>query len=139
MSNSDSIITDKGFNIVQPVDSNCKDETDNLGAATAGGVFNGIAGLIGLGGFWDPIKQSNLTSATNDLVNQQTKVKSLIGKEKQAIQKLEDDYIKDQLKQIEAIEKFHKELEDDKIQINTLLIQIVCGILLIIIIYLIFL
>ena len=160
MSNSDSIITDKGFNIVQPdgkcitkdgtttitSQSDCKgtwnqcgDSNDNLGAATTGGVFNGIAGLIGLGGFWDPIKQSNLTSATNDLVNQQTKVKSLIGKEKQAIQKLEDDYIKDQLKQIQAIEKFHKELEDDKIQINTLLIQIVCGILLIIIIYLIFL
>jgi hypothetical protein len=131
--------SDKGPNIVQPVDSSCKDETDNLGMATAGGVFNGIAGLIGLGGFWDPIKQSNLTSATNDLTNQQTKVRNVITQDQQAIKKLENNYIQDQFKQIEAIEKFHQELEDDKIQIDTLLIQIICGILLIIIIYLIFL
>ena len=153
--------SDKGvFNIVQP-DGKCitKDGTttitsqsdcegtwnqcdgsnDNLGMATAGGVFNGIAGLLGMGGFWDPIKQSNLTSATNDLTNQQTKVRNVITQDQQAIKKLEDDYIQDQFKQIQAIEKFHQELEDDKIQINTLLIQIICGILLIIIIYLIFL
>ena len=117
----------------------CDDSNDNIGAATTGGVFNGIAGLVGLGGFWDPIKQNNLTSATNDLVNQKTKVKNIIDQEQQAIKKLEDDYIKDQMKQITAIEKFHQELEDDKIQINTLLIQIISGILLIIIIYLIFL
>ena len=35
--------------------------------ATAGGVFNGIAGLVGLGGFWDPIKQSNLNNANKCL------------------------------------------------------------------------
>jgi len=154
------ISSDKGLNIVQP-DGKCitKDGTttitsqsdcegtwnqcggsnDNLGMATAGGIFNGIAGLIGMGGFWDPIKQSNLTSATNDLTNQQTKVRDVITQDQKAIKKLEDDYIKDQFKQIQAIEKFHQELEDDKIQINTLLIQIICGILLIIIIYLIFL
>lgn len=157
------ISSDKGFNIVQP-DGKCitKDGTttitsqadckgtgsswnqcdgsnDNLGVATAGGVFNGIAGLLGLGGFWDPIKQNNLTSATNDLVNQRTKVQNVITQDQKAIKKLEDDYIKDQFKQIEAIEKFHQELEDDKIQIDTLLIQIICGILLIIIIYLILL
>lgn len=156
------ISSDKGFNIIQPDGkcitkdgtttitsqsdcgngsswNQCKDETDNLGTATAGGIFNGIAGLIGLGGFWDPVKQSNLSSATNDLTNQQTKVQNIITEDKKAIKKLEDDFIKDQFKQIQAIEKFHQELEDDKIQIDTLLIQIICGILLIIIIYLIFL
>ncbi len=117
--------SDKGFNIIQPVDSSCKDETDNLGTATAGGIFNGIAGLIGMGGFWDPIKQNNLTSATNDLTNQQTKVRDVITQDQKAIKKLEDDYIKDQFKQIQSIEKFHQELEDDKIQIDTLLIQII--------------
>jgi len=157
---STSIITSDGVNWINP-DGKCitKDGTttitsqsdcegtwnqcggsnDNLGMATAGGVFNGIAGLIGAGGFWDPIKQSNLSSATNDLLNQKTKVKNIVDTETDAIKKLEDDFIKDQFKQIEAIEKFHQELEDDKIQIDTLLIQIICGILLIIIIYLIFL
>ena len=36
---STSIINSDGVNWIKPVDNNCKDENDNLGLATLGGVF----------------------------------------------------------------------------------------------------
>ena len=104
--------------------------------AAIGGLANGITGLIGLGSFWDPVDDSGLTNVSNDLTSTSEKFQAKLKEDKDTLTKIEKQFWNSQLQYITASNKFHQELENDSIQQNKLLIQIIIGILLIIIIYL---
>jgi len=106
------------------------------GIASFEGVLNGLGGLVGLGGFWDPADNTGLTNVSNEYAKQQSAITQKLDNMKGAIKKVEQEYWQNEIDAIVASNQFHQELEDDKIQKNTLLIQIIIVILLIIIIYL---
>lgn len=110
--------------------------TKTPGIASFEGVLNGLGGLVGLSGFWNPADDTGLTNVSNEYTKQQSAITSKLNNMKSAIKKVEQEYWQNEIDAIVASNKFHQELEDDKIQKNTLLIQIIIGILLIIIIYL---
>ena len=110
--------------------------TKTPGIASFEGVLNGLGGLVGLSGFWNPADDTGLTNVGNEYTKQQSAITSKLNNMKSAIKKVEQEYWQNEIDAIVASNKFHQELEDDKIQKNTLLIQIIIGILLIIIIYL---
>lgn len=114
----------------------CDSITKTPGVAAFEGFSNGVGGLIGLGGFWNPVDDTGLTSVSNQYADQQKKINDKLTNMKDAIRNVEKEYWQGEIDAIVASNKFHQELEDDKIQKNTLLIQIIIGILLIIIIYL---
>ena len=117
----------------------CDTNEQSPGIALLNGVANGLGGLIGVSGFWNPVDDSGLTDASNDFSNQKSKIQAKLDNMQSNIKKVEQEYWNAQMDYITASNKFHQELEDDKIQENTLLIQIIIAILLIIIIYLVFL
>lgn len=117
--------------------SKCDGVTKAPGIASFEGVLNGLGGLVGLSGFWNPVDDTGLTNVSNEYAKQQSAITNKLNNMKEgAIKKVEQEYWQDEIDAIVASNKFHQELEDDKIQKNTLLIQIIIGILLIIIIYL---
>ena len=103
------------------------------------GVMNGFLGLFGAGGFWQATDDSSVTQATSDLNNLQAAWKKRATSENAIIEKLVQNF-DDEVSQLSSIAtKFNEEVLSEDIQKNTLLIQILAGLTLIIIIYLIIL
>lgn len=111
---------------------------DNTGEIIRG-VANGLFGMVYPDAFGDPLTQSkkDLKQMTNDVNDTENVWKGKIDEWKDKIKDEQNEYYQDQLDFIQRTAKLNKEIEDDKISENTLLIQIIIGILIIIIIYLI--
>ena len=111
----------------------------NNAGVVAEGVGNALLGMIYPDAFGDPLKQpkKDLKQMTSDVTDTENVWKGRIDEWKEKIKDEQNEYYQDQLDFIQTTAKLNKEIEDDKISENTLLIQIVIGILIIIIIYLI--
>jgi len=111
----------------------------NNGWEIARGAANGILGMVYPDALGDPLEQSkkDLKQMTNDVNDTENVWKGRIAEWQEKIKDEQNEYYQDQLDFIQRTAKLNKEIEDDKISENTLLIQIIIGILIIIIIYLI--
>lgn len=111
----------------------------NNSLSVAQGVGNALLGMVYPDALGDPLKQSknDLKQMTNDVNDTENVWKGRIAEWQEKIKDEQNEYYQDQLDFIQTTAKLNKEIEDDKISENTLLIQIIIGILIIIIIYLI--
>jgi len=111
----------------------------NNAGEIARGVGNAILGMVYPDALGDPLEQSkkDLKQMTNDVNDTKNVWKGRIAEWQEKIKDEQNEYYQDQLDFIQTTAKLNKEIEDDKISENTLLIQIIIGILIIIIIYLI--
>ena len=103
------------------------------------GVFSGIAGLAGLGGFWHATSSDSLTQATKDFSSVKAAWTERYKTEESNVKKILDSLNNEVLELEAVINKYNEEVIKEDIVKNTLLIQILAGVTLIIIIYLIIL
>lgn len=106
-------------------------------SASIEGAFSGIAGLVGAGGFWNPVDDDSIKAATNDFDNVQQEWSGIASEEQGAILESQKLFAQRQTELQQEIAKYTTELLQDEIQTNTLFIQILFGIIIIILIYLI--
>ena len=113
----------------------------NQALYTWSGILNGAAGMIypnAFGWMLDEDKKQ-LKTLQQDLDDTQniwkTRLANAQGKEKDA----QAEFYQDQIDFIQTTQDFNKQILEEEIGTDTLLIQIIMGILIIIIIYLIFL
>lgn len=108
----------------------------NVTGAGVAGFFQGLTGLIGLGGFWQPIDQSKLQQAQKDMSDLKSKYDAVLAQTQDLLFKDQQQFMQDQSDYIQVLQAFHDELMSEQIQSNQLLIQIIAIIVIIIIIYL---
>ena len=118
-------------------DSSNNKYSKSTSAAAAQGVFQGMAGLFGLSGFWTPVNNDGLTQAKTDMDNLKTTYDALVQNDEDILNKKQQEFAKDQSEYIQLVQAFHDEIIQEQIQSNSLYIQIIGIIVIIIIIYLI--
>ena len=101
------------------------------------GFFQGLGGLFGLSGFWTPVNNDGLTQAKTDMDNLKTTYDALVQNDEDILNKKQKEFAKDQSDYIQLVQAFHDEIIQEQIQSNSLYIQIIGIIVIIIIIYLI--
>ena len=117
----------------------CSEVNRSVTSATFSGIANGASGLLGMSGFWSPTDSSGLDEVTAQLNTLKDKWNNIIGQEQNQLTDSQTQFAQEQQQFLIATQAFRDEIMDDKIETNTLLIQIITGILLIVIIYLIIL
>jgi len=119
----------------------CAEVKKSLSVTSAGfsGAMQGIAGLVGAGGFWQPTDSSELQNLMGDFQTLQDKWGKKIQNDQNILTQSQQKFAYEQQQLLISKKDFKNEILDDKININTLLIQITMSIVFIIIIYLIIL
>ena len=118
----------------------CAAAQTDMAGYTWSGIVNGITGLIYPAGDAMLKDQKNkLSNLQNQLTETQTFWDEKKEKYKDQLTDSQKEYMSDQLLFIQTTQAFNKEILEDTIHEDTLLIQIIMGILIIIIIYLVFL
>jgi hypothetical protein len=115
----------------------CDINEQSAGMAALSGFGNGLAGIVGASGFWNPVDSTDFKETTQNFSDLQDKWNNLENNWKNKVNQEQSIFLDEQLQLLQTVEDFNKTLEDEKITENTLFIQIIMGILLIIIIYLI--
>ena len=108
----------------------------SLGYATFIGTFNGLAGLIGAGSFWSPTDDSALVAETSKAADLSAAWTNILNDKKQCVIDTQRQFAQKQIDLYQVITQFNEEVMNEKISSNTLLIQILFGITLLVIIYL---
>jgi len=101
------------------------------------GALSGLAGMVGLGGFWKPVNTQALTNIENAYKNVQSMWTQEYNKAKGNLTKDEDEFAQRQMSLIEEIQKLNDEVLSEEITKNSLYIAILFIALVIVIIYLI--
>jgi hypothetical protein len=101
------------------------------------GALQGISGLVGLSGFWNPVSNNAISNITSDFDNIKAKLSAWQSYYANQITADQQEFANEQLQLLQSIEDFHDELLDEKITKNSLMIAIIFGLLIIVIIYLI--
>lgn len=117
----------------------CAEAKKSRSATAAGfsGAMQGIAGLVGAGGFWQPIDSSELQDLMAEFQSLQSDWEKKIQNDENILTQAQQKFAYEQNQLMISSQNFKNEVLDDKININTLLIQITMVIVIIIIIYLI--
>lgn len=102
--------------------------------AITNGVLGGLAGMFGLGDFWQT-KDNGLSLAQNQFSDLKTKLDGYISSQKQLLTDEETKFFNEQLILMKSIEKYNEEIMNEKITENQVLISIIFVCLIIIIIY----
>jgi hypothetical protein len=105
--------------------------------ATSIGVLDGIAGLVGAGGFWDATSSGAIDNIANDYKNLQQNWNEWMTKEQNNLTEYQKRLGQEQTQFMQTVQDFTDEILDEKITKNTLFIQILFSIIIIILIYLI--
>lgn len=108
----------------------------SVGSAAFAGAVQGLAGLIGLGSFWEPVDQSGLQQAQKDMDDLKSSYDTQLDNIQAELQQDEQEFMQDQSQYMQLIQSFNDELLNEKIASNQLLTQIIAIIVIIIIIYL---
>ena len=125
-----------------PVTQDCDAIWQNAGgqsvaAAGVSGVMQGLAGLIGAGGFWNPVDSGPLTKSTDDFTNLQKTLDALQQSKQNTIMQSQQTLVQEQQAFTQMQSKYAQEILTDNVAENKLLIQIIILSMIIIIIYLI--
>ena len=108
----------------------------NVASSTISGVMSGIGGMIGFGGFWDPVSDTALENVVSDFNRIKADWDATLQTDENKLVNSQREFADRQQQLIETTQNFKDEIMDEKITKNTLFIQILFGIVLIIIIYL---
>ena len=109
----------------------------SVSSAAVSGVFQALAGLVGAGGFWQPTDSSELKDLTADFDSLKELWTKKIDSDVNILTQAQHKFANEQTQLMISTQNFKNEVLDDKINTNTLLIQITMVIVFIIIIYLI--
>lgn len=100
------------------------------------GMGTGLAGLVGVSGFWDPYGSKGFDQLTNDfnnMVDELTKKADAITDE---INKESQIFLREQLQYIQLMNDFHMQQTDESLDNNWLITTVIFSVLIIILIYL---
>ena len=112
-------------------------QSRSVTSAAISGVFSGLGGLVGGGGFWQPTDSSELDTLTTEFNTLQKTWQKQIDSDESVLTQAQQKFAYEQNQLMLSTQNFKDEVLDDKINTNTLLIQIIMVIVFIIIIYLI--
>ena len=93
-------------------------------AAGFAGAMQGIAGLVGAGGFWQPTASSELQDLMGEFQSLQSDWEKKIQNDENILTQSQQRFAYEQNQLMISSQNFKNEVLDDKININTLLIQI---------------
>ena len=121
--------------------NDCNKSPYNASISAAGwaGAAQGLAGMVGLGSFWEPVDQTKLQKAQKDMDDLKSSFDTQLDSVISLLQTDEQKFMQAQSDYMQVIQEFHDELLNEKIADNQLLIQIIGILLIIIIIYLVIL
>lgn len=105
--------------------------------AATQGAFQGITGMLGLGGFWHPVSDSAITNIENTFTNVKKQWDDAEEKYKYKLSKWQEEFRDEQLELLGEYQKFGEEMLSERIGKNSLYIAILFVALIIVIIYLI--
>jgi hypothetical protein len=122
---------------------NCDDvmnqyDPDNDATVVANGVMNGLSGVLGLSGFWNPTESFD-DMLSNIQTNQgilQEKLSNILKAKENRLTDYQQKFFKEQKLKTDVIKQINDEIIKEKIQENQLYITITFMGLLIVIIYL---
>lgn len=106
-------------------------------AAAGLGVLQGFAGMMGAGGFWNPVDSNALSDIESGFSELKAKWQTVINSYDNKLTKAQQEFHSRQLNLITEMEAFNDEILNEKIATNSLYIAILFAALIIVIIYLI--
>jgi len=117
------------------------DEYGGRSASTAAtiGSIQGVVGMLGLGGFWQPVDDSAITNIQNAYSQLQNKWQETYNEYNYTLNEWQTKFRNEQLDLLEAYQQFGQEMLSERIGKNSLYIAILFVALIIVIIYLILL
>lgn len=117
---------------------NSEYESGDDSYSTFAGVMQGLGGVIGLGGFWNPNKQADqaLSNIQADFQTMRTNLSNWLQTQENKLSDEQSAFYNDQLEIMQDTQDINNEIFSEDIQTNQLLISIVFAALIIVIIYL---
>ena len=105
-------------------------------SAMGQGVAQGAVGMLGLGGFWNPVSETAITNLQNTFQTVQQQWNAVINKDQGRLSEYQGQIAQNQLNLLQAFDAFGQEMLQEAISKNSLYIAFIFVALIIVIIYL---
>lgn len=100
------------------------------------GALAGLAGMVGAGGFWNPVSQGALNNIVDGYNDLKSTWSAVVNQYEGELNSAQQEFIQQQFIMVEELDALNNEILQENITKNTLYITIIFVALIIVIIYL---